>query len=117
MSPVTATTTSPPVTVVCSRASSINMTVTMDPPFVHVAASGQHDVVLPPQLIPRDKMRGYVGTHHCATEATTSVPHFIPGYANYAMGPPQVTFSFRVEPPTDSLCHMLVLVLVFAFCF
>ena len=29
-------------------------------------------------------------------------------YANYAMGPLHVSFSFTVEPPTDSLCHMLV---------
>ena len=36
-------------------------------------------------------------------------------YANYAMGPLQVSFSFRVEPPNDFLCHLLVSVMVFAF--
>ena len=38
-------------------------------------------------------------------------------YASYAMGTVQVSFSFRIEPPTDSLCHVLVSVMVFAFCF
>ena len=33
------------------------------------------------------------------------------------MGSQQVSFSFRVEPPTDSLCYMLVSAMVFAFCF
>ena len=31
--------------------------------------------------------------------------------------PFRLMISFRVEPPTDSLCCMLVLVMVFAFCF
>ena len=44
---------------------------------------------------------------HMATQA----------YANNAMGTLQVSFSFKVEPPTDSLCHMLVSVMVFDFCF
>ena len=35
----------------------------------------------------------------------------------YAMGPLQVSFSFRVELPTDSLCHVFVSLMVFASCF
>ena len=42
MSPVTTTTPSPLVTVVCSR------TVTVAPTSVDLAALGYHDVVLPP---------------------------------------------------------------------
>ena len=38
-------------------------------------------------------------------------------YANYAMVPPQVSFSFRVESSIDFLCHVLVSVIIFAFCF
>ena len=38
-------------------------------------------------------------------------------YANYAMGPPQVSFSFRVEPPTDSLCWCLLQCFFSAFRF
>ena len=33
------------------------------------------------------------------------------------MGPLQVGFSFRAELPSDFLCHVLVSVMVFAFCF
>ena len=51
----------PPVTVVCSRASPIIMTVTMAPTSVGLAAFGQYGVLLPPQLIPRDTMSGSVG--------------------------------------------------------
>ena len=38
-------------------------------------------------------------------------------YANYAMGPPQVGFSFRVESPTILFFICLVSVLVYAFWF
>ena len=37
-------------------------------------------------------------------------------YANYAMGPLQVSVSFRFKPPNDFLCHMLVSAMVFALC-
>ena len=33
----------------------------MAPTSVGLAEWGQHDVVLPPQVIPRDTMRGFVG--------------------------------------------------------
>ena len=54
VSPDMAATTTLAVTVVCSRASPITMTVTVVPTSVGLAASHQHDVVLPPQLILRD---------------------------------------------------------------
>ena len=38
-------------------------------------------------------------------------------YAKYAMGSLCVIFSFRVEHPKNSLCDVLVSVMVFAFCF
>ena len=41
----------PPVTVFCSRASPITMTVTMAPISVGLAALGKHNMVLTPQLI------------------------------------------------------------------
>ena len=53
MSQVTATTTTPPLKVVCSKSSLITMTV--------MKASGQCYVVLPPKLIPRDTVRGSIG--------------------------------------------------------
>ena len=38
-------------------------------------------------------------------------------YANYAMSPAETSsFSIRVEPPTNSLCCMLS-VIMFPFCF
>ena len=51
---VTATTTASPVAVVHFWASPITMTVTMAVTSVDLAALGQCDMVLPPQLILRD---------------------------------------------------------------
>ena len=36
-------------------------------------------------------------------------------YANYAMGPLQVSFSYRVEPSTNSYVMCLVSLMVFGF--
>ena len=38
-------------------------------------------------------------------------------YANYAIDPLQVSFFFRVESFTSSLCHVLMSVMDFVFCF
>ena len=38
-------------------------------------------------------------------------------YDNYDMGPLHVGFSFRFEPYTSFLCHVLVSVMVLTFCF
>ena len=61
MSEVTTTTTTPPVTFMCSRASPSTINVTMASTSVGLAASGQHDVVLSPQFILMDTMRSSVG--------------------------------------------------------
>ena len=61
MSPITATSTTTLMIVVCSRASPINMIVTMATTSEGLAALGHCDVVLPPQLTPGDPVRGSVG--------------------------------------------------------
>ena len=67
MSPIMATTITSAVTVVCSRVLPITMTVTMAATPVGLAALDQHNVVLQPQLIPRDTNRASVGL--------STVPH------------------------------------------
>ena len=79
----------------CSRASSITTSVTMAPTSVGLAASDWHDVVLPPQLIPRDTMRGPVG--HATVPQQWQPQSQMPSQANasYSIGPPQVSFLFQ----------------------
>ena len=68
----TATTTTPPVTIVCSGTSSLIMTFTMGPTLIKLpATSGQHNAVLLPLLMPRDMRCCW--PYHCDT-AVTSVP-------------------------------------------
>ena len=56
-----AATTTPPVTVVCSSILSLIMTVAMAPTMMGIPVTlCQHDVFLPPLLMPRDT-RGAVG--------------------------------------------------------
>ena len=85
---VTATTITEPVTVVCTRASLITMTVTVVPNSVGLAASGQHNVVLPPQLILRETMRGSL--EHTVVLQQQQPPSQKPcqAYANVTMSPP-----------------------------
>ena len=77
-----------------------------------LVTSGQHAIVLPPLLTPRNS--GGVVDH-------ATVPHQQPQsqmpLQAYAMGPPQADFSFRVECPTVLFFICLVSVLVYAFCF
>ena len=61
MSQVTMTTTTSPVTVVCSGAMLITVMVILAPTSVGQTALGQHDVVLPPQLILRDTLSDSAG--------------------------------------------------------
>ena len=62
MSQVTATTTAPFVTVVCSGAPTTTMTVTIALTCMGLAtALGQHFVVLPPPLILKGTMKGIGG--------------------------------------------------------
>ena len=82
-------------TVVCSGTSFLLMAVTMAPFLMGLQAMlGQHDVILPPLLILRDS-GGVVGlTPVTQQQPQPQMP--LQAYANYAMGPPQVSFSFRV---------------------
>ena len=111
-----ATTTTPPVTVVCCSTSlSLTMTVTMVPTLMGLpVASGQHDVVLLPPLMLRDTGHVVGLTTVQQQQSQSQMPP--QAYANYAMGPVQVSFSLRVEPPTNCL-YMYVSVMVYAFCF
>ena len=61
---------------------------------------GQHDVVLP-LLMLRDR-KGLIGLATVPQQQPKSQKP-LQAYANYALGPPQVSFSFRVGPPTDLL--------------
>ena len=55
--------------------------------MVFAAAFGQHDLVLPISLIPRDIIRGVVGFAIVPQQQPQSqMPS--QAYANYAMGPP-----------------------------
>ena len=79
------------------------------------AASAQQDVVLLPLLMPWDT-RGVVGL--------TTVPQQLPqsqmpfqAYANYDVGPLEVSFLFRVEPPTNlsmyvGVCYSVCILLL-----
>ena len=88
----TTATSTPLVTIVCSGASSLLSMVTMAPSLMGLpATSGQHDVILLPLLMPR---------HSGGVVDPVTVPQWqapsqrsLQAYANYAMGPPQVSFS------------------------
>ena len=98
---------------VSSGMSSLLSVVTMAPSLMGLpATSHQHDVVLPLPLIPRHS-GSIVGL---ATVLQQQPPSQMPlqAYANYAMGPLQVAFSF-LPPFVYFIC--LVSVLVYAFCF
>ena len=77
--------------------------------------SGQHDVVLPPSLTPRNS-GGIVGQ---ATVPQQQPPSQMPlqAYASYALGPLQVgAFSESCLPPFIFL-YVFVSAVVYAFCF
>ena len=95
MSPFTVTATTLPVRIVCFRVSPFTMTVAVASTSVSLAAATQHDVVLPPQLILRDTVRGSVSL---TTVLQQQQPQYkMPSQANatYGMGPPQVSFLFQ----------------------
>ena len=93
------------VTVVCSNTPSCLSAVTMAPSLMRLPAkSGQHNVVLPSLLTPKNS-RGVVGLATVPQQQPQSqMP--LQAYANYAMGPPQVGFSFRTEMPTFFVFYM-----------
>ena len=113
----TTTTTTQPVTVVCSGSLLITTTVTLAPTSVGLTTSDEHDVVLLPKLIPRDPVRGSVGLITLPQQPQPKSQMPSQAYATYAVGPLQVCFSFRFEPPSSFFYYMLVYVMVFAFCF
>ena len=93
------------VTIVCSCMLSLLSTVTMAPSLIGLpVTSGQHDVVVLQLLTPLHS-GGVIGP---TTVLQWHPPSHMPpqGYANYAMGPLQVGFSFIVEPPT--ICVLYV---------
>ena len=112
----TATTSTPPFTVMSSGMLSLSL-VTMGPSSMGLPTMlGQHDVLLPPPFTPRCS-RGVLGH---ASVPQQKPPSLIPlqACANYVMGSPQVGFFFiRVEPPTILYIICLVSVLVSVFYF
>ena len=88
---VTVSTTTPPVTVVCSRTSPTTVTVRMAPTSVDSVASGLHDVVVPPQLILRNT-GGSVDLTTVLQQKQYKSQMPSQAYANYAMGTLQVSF-------------------------
>ena len=115
MSQVTVTTTTPPVTVVCSRVSLITMMVTLAPTSVGQITLGLHDMVLLQQFIPRDTLWG------SAVPQQQNPQLKIPSqaYDNYATCPTQVTFSSELRIPVIShvMCWCLLWCLLSAFRF
>ena len=79
------------------------------------ATLGQHEVVLPPPLMPRGS-GGVIGLASVPQQQPPSLMPFL-AYANYAMGFPQVGFFFRIGPTTVLYIICLVSVLVSAFYF
>ena len=70
MCQATASTTTPPVTVVCSDISSLTATATMAPSLMGLPVTlDQHDVVQLPPLTMRDTRCCW--TNHCATAVTS----------------------------------------------
>ena len=95
----TAQTTTPPVTVVSSGLSFMS-SVTVGPSLIGFPVS----VVPPPPLMPRG-LGGVLGSVAVPQQQPpSSMPPLV--YANYAMGSPQVSFFFRVEPPIICILYM-----------
>ena len=67
----------------------------MAPSSGGLAALGQHDVVMPPQLILRDTFRASIGLTTVLQQQQPQSQMFSQTYANNAMGPPQVHFVFQ----------------------
>ena len=114
MSQSTATTTTPHVTVMYSSALAVTITVTMGPTLMGLSAtSGQHDLVLLLLVMPRNTGDVVGLTTLLQQQPQSQMP--LQAYATYAMGPPQESFSFRVELPTVLLIYVGVMVYAFSF--
>ena len=92
------TTSTPPVTVVCFGASLITIPIWCGPGNIKSEGCSSATKVVPQQHLHLSQVPSQV----CAI---------------YAMGPPQVSFHFRVEPSNNSYMICLVSIVVFAFCF
>ena len=66
---------------------------------------------------PERHNKGFCWPCHCATAAATSATDAFSVICQLCHGPPQVSFYLIVEPLTNSLYQMFVLVMLFAFCF
>ena len=92
---VTSTTTSQSMTVMCSSATPSTMTVMMTPTSMGLTALGQHDVVLPPQLILRDTMRVSVDLATMPQQQLPQSQILSYAYVSYAMDPSEMSFLFK----------------------
>ena len=83
------------------------MNVTLAPTLQgQLATSCQYDVVLLPLLMLRETGCVVGLTTGLQQQPQSQIPPW--AYANYAIGPLQVSFSFRVKPPTYLLiCYCL----------
>ena len=79
--------------------------------------SGQHKVVMLPQLILRDTVKGFACLITMLQQEfhQSQMPYWT--YANYAMGLSHVSFFFQSSASDPFIYHVLVSVVVFAFCF
>ena len=96
---MTTTTTTPSVTALCSGASFFTMIVTLASISLGQIALAQQYVALPPQLIQRDTKGGSAGLTNVLQQQLPQSWMPSRAYAYCAMGPSQVSFSFKVEPP------------------
>ena len=108
---ITATTTTPPVTVVCSRTSPIPITFIMAPNSMDLTALCLHDGVLPKQLFHSNTMKSFVGltTVPQQQQPQSQIPS--QAYGNYVMGPCQVSFLFselRYSLIPYAVCYCLL---------
>ena len=103
---ITITTTTPPVTIVCSGASLITMIGTLGPTSVGQILLGQWDVVLLPQLILQDTLRDSAGLTHMPQQHIPQSWVSSQAYATYALGPLQVSSSSEMSLP-QFLYHVL----------
>ena len=99
-------TTTQPVTVVCFRTLFITMTGTLAPSPKGLTTLGQHDVVLLPQVFPRDTLMSSTGLTTLPQQQQPQYQMPSQAYASYAMGPVKVHFLYRVEPPTNFLFYV-----------
>ena len=85
-----------------SSASSITTTVTVVPTTVKLAALVQHDEILPPPLIVRGMVKDSVGLAPVLQQQQSWSQIPSQTYANYAMGPSQVSFLSEFSLPLIS---------------